>query len=137
MESILNLLWLLVTAVIAGTWIFQGHNRHRWLRPGPQALALACAAIFLFPVISATDDLQATVLAGESNDGKQNLNKFTANGPHPSATGNTVLNAAMQSDFFTVVDSGIILIDSQSSSAPSPISFPGPLGNRPPPSRQI
>ncbi len=136
MEIILNLLWLLVTAVIAGIWLAQSRDQHRWLGPGLQVLALVCAAILLFPVISATDDLQASVLAAETTDGKQHLKKFNKSGSSPSAIDHPAIDPVLRSNIFRVIDSGVI-VDSKSGSDPSPTSFPGPLENRPPPSRSI
>jgi len=137
MEIFLNVLWLLVTATIAGTWIGQGRNRQRWLGVAWQVVALTCASIFLFPVISATDDLQATVLAVETTDGKQNPNKFTANGPRPNSAGTPIFYAILQDSVFSVIDSSATILFNEGSATPSPISFPGPLENRPPPSRTI
>lgn len=135
MEILLNLLWLLVSAVIAGVWLGQSRKRHRWLGPGLQALALTCTAIFLFPVISATDDLQAAAAAVETTDSKQNPNKFTGNGWRPNVTGSPIPPALLPSHVFPVADVGVIILSSKSGSAPSPILCRGPLENRPPPSR--
>jgi hypothetical protein len=134
MEILLNVLWLLVSAAIAGIWLAQSRKRHRWLGPGLQALALVCIAIFLFPVISATDDLQATAVAIET-PGKKNPNKTTENGWRPSVTGSSIPPALLQSRIFGVIDSDMIILSSKGGSDPSPISFHGPLENRPPPSR--
>jgi hypothetical protein len=60
MELLLNLLWLLL--VVPASWVWHkrncepgGQNR------GPQSclLILGCILMLLFPVVSATDDLQA------------------------------------------------------------------------------
>jgi hypothetical protein len=136
METLLNVLWLLVSASIAGIWLGQSRERHRWLGLGLQALALACVAIFLFPVISATDDLQSAAVAFESTDSKQNP-KFTGNGWLPNVTGSPFPPLLLQSHSFPITDSGVIIRTITDRSTPSPISFPGPLENRPPPSRGV
>jgi hypothetical protein len=135
MEILLNVLWLLVSAAIAGIWLAQSRKRHRWVGPGLQALALACTAIFLFPVISATDDLQAAAIAVEIPDSKKNPNKLTENGWRPNVTGSSIAPVLLQSHIFAIIDSDVIILSSEGGSDPSPISFHGPLENRPPPSR--
>ena len=74
METILNLLWLLVT--LAALWLW----RFRWLvsRRNPRArvfletVAMVCALALLFPVISLTDDLHPEIVAVDASSGKRN-----------------------------------------------------------------
>ncbi len=55
MELSLNLLWLLLVMAAFWIWRRQGGSLGSWRC----LLALACSAFLLFPVVSATDDLQA------------------------------------------------------------------------------
>jgi hypothetical protein len=74
METILNLLWLIVT--LAALWLW----RFRWLvsRRNPRArvfletVAMGCALALLFPVISLTDDLHPEIVAVDASSGKRN-----------------------------------------------------------------
>jgi hypothetical protein len=74
METILNLLWLIVTLVAIGLW------RFRWLlsRQNPrdrvflETVAMVCALALLFPVISLTDDLHPEIVAVDASSGKRN-----------------------------------------------------------------
>ncbi len=74
METLLNLLWLVLA--LAALWIW----RFRWLasRPNPQArvylesVAIGCALALLFPVISLTDDLHPEIVAVDASSGKRN-----------------------------------------------------------------
>src|ERR1019366_6052590 len=73
METILNLLWLIVT--LAALWLW----RFRWLvsRRNPRArvfletVAMGCALALLFPVISLTDDLHPEIVAVDAASGKR------------------------------------------------------------------
>ena len=58
MELLLNLAWLLL--VLPAYWLWQGScaaNKAEKFRSLQVAIALACALVILFPVVSATDDL--------------------------------------------------------------------------------
>ena len=74
LETILNLLWLIVT--LAALWLW----RFRWLasRRNPRArvfvevVAMGCALALLFPVISLTDDLHPEIVAVDACSGKRN-----------------------------------------------------------------
>ena len=60
MELMLNLVWLLLT--LPAYWLWQrgaGVREARKMSSLQFFLALACALVLLFPVISATDDLHA------------------------------------------------------------------------------
>jgi hypothetical protein len=60
MELLLNLAWILL--VLPGYWLWRrstdSRSVHR-MSSGQCLLALGCALVLLFPVISATDDLHA------------------------------------------------------------------------------
>ena len=61
MELLLNVVWLLAVGAGAYTGL-----RWRAERPGWQAvIAFACAALLIFPVISATDDLHPSFMIVE------------------------------------------------------------------------
>ncbi len=68
MELLLNLCWLGLTSVAFGLWLA---GRRRGASPDPRRavalefLALAAAALLLFPVISLSDDLQAEPVMAE------------------------------------------------------------------------
>ena len=74
METILNLLWLIVT--LAALWLW----RFRWLvsRRNPrtrvflEVIAISCVLALLFPVISLTDDLHPEIVAVDASSGKRN-----------------------------------------------------------------
>jgi len=137
METLLNVVWLLVSAAIAGAWVRQGRSQHRGLGPSVQVLALACTAVFLFPVISATDDLQATALAVETTDTKQNPRKLAAPRPGSIPSGGSFPPPVLQITVSPAPVDGVALLPRVVSLAISAISFPGPLEDRPPPSRTI
>ena len=74
METLLNLIWLVLA--LAGLWVWRFH----WLvsRPNPrarlylEAVAIGCALALLFPVISLTDDLHPEIVAVDASSGKRN-----------------------------------------------------------------
>ena len=57
MELLLNLAWLLL--VLPGYWLWRRSAQKRGISSLQCLLALSCALVVLFPVISATDDLHA------------------------------------------------------------------------------
>jgi hypothetical protein len=57
MELLLNLAWLLL--LLPGYWLWQRSTGSRHASSRQCLLALGCAFVLLFPVISATDDLHA------------------------------------------------------------------------------
>lgn len=74
MELLLNLIWLLL--VVPAFWVwhgatFKGVGRKR--RSGPCVLTLGCVLVLLFPVVSATDDLQAMRPEVEESAGRDAL----------------------------------------------------------------
>jgi hypothetical protein len=77
LELLLNLCWLLLIGLAFGFW-FPQRRSSKSLR---LALALACLWVLLFPVISASDDLQAVRQeAEESSSAKQALKQITNHG---------------------------------------------------------
>src|SRR5580698_8380870 len=73
MELLLNLVWILLVLPAYGLWRASSHAQHRF-SSGQCLLALGCALVVLFPVISATDDLH--VMRAEIEDsavGKRNF----------------------------------------------------------------
>ncbi len=87
METILNLLWLVIT--LAALWLW----RFRWAasRPHPgystriEATAMVCVLALLFPVISLTDDLHPETVAVDAASGKRNACLLAASMPHARA----------------------------------------------------
>jgi hypothetical protein len=67
MELFLNLIWLVVAGLALGAsckrWAADGSEPQRQTRQG--WIALACALVLLFFVISLTDDLHAEVMVSE------------------------------------------------------------------------
>ncbi len=66
MELFLNLLWLLIAVVSVAYWC--RHAPPDAAKRRPQCIALACALLLLFPVISLTDDLHAEVMLIEDGN---------------------------------------------------------------------
>ncbi len=63
MEVLLNAFWMLIVAAALAAWGIQAAQRQtahwRYRALSAQLLALGCALVLLFPVISLTDDLHA------------------------------------------------------------------------------
>ena len=98
METILNLVWLIVT--VAAIWLW----RFRWSasRPNPsyntrmEAAAMVCFLALLFPVISLTDDLHPEIALVDAASGKRNACLIAASSPHVrAATLNSGTHAAL------------------------------------------
>lgn len=69
MEIFFNLLWLALSSLLLGLWLFhRGHSADESLRSraGVQFIALALLIVVLLPVVSLTDDLQACTMPAES-----------------------------------------------------------------------
>lgn len=58
MELLLNILWMVVVLLAIASWRARGSRR----RAAHTALALTCALLLLFPVVSASDDLHGAAL---------------------------------------------------------------------------
>lgn len=84
METILNLVWLVVT--VAAIWLW----RFRWsvARLNPkhstrmEAAAMVCFIALLFPVISLTDDLHPETAVVDAASGKRNACLIAASASH-------------------------------------------------------
>src|SRR5579864_1669683 len=59
MELFLNLCWSLLATSAAWMWWRQSGQRHRLARRIAGLIAVGCALILLFPIISESDDLHA------------------------------------------------------------------------------
>src|SRR5579862_9001227 len=59
MEFFLNLCWSLLATSAAWMWWRQSGQRHRLARRIAGLIAVGCALILLFPIISESDDLHA------------------------------------------------------------------------------
>ncbi len=96
MEGLLNVLWLVIALGVVGLWRtrWSAARASRRRRPSflHEAMALACALLLLFPVISLTDDLHpAFALAEDSVSSKRALQAWTV-AHAPLATGKLVVH---------------------------------------------
>lgn len=80
METILNLIWLVVTLAVLWLWRFRWKGVRR--KPGHdvrlEAVAMICILALLFPVISLTDDLHPEVIPVDAASSKRSLVLLTA-----------------------------------------------------------
>jgi len=69
MELFLNLVWLTLSVAVLASWAMRLRKRCGVIRisAAKSFLVLACIMVFLFPVISMTDDVQFMVMCIESN----------------------------------------------------------------------
>jgi len=69
MELFLNLVWLALSVTVLAVWGLRLRKRSgvMGISSAKSYLALVCIMIFLFPVISMTDDVQLMVMCAESN----------------------------------------------------------------------
>src|SRR6266849_9063576 len=74
METILNLVWLGVALTSTALWFLRGSlcKRNPTVRIRAEIIAMGCAILLLFPVISLTDDLHPEILAVDAVSGKRN-----------------------------------------------------------------
>jgi len=78
MELGLNLFWLLVaSASFALVSLRRDPRPPAPRRSGPRILALVCALLILFPVISVTDDLHAEQAVLEDSNPSKRIEKFS------------------------------------------------------------
>ena len=112
METVLNLIWLIVT--VAALWLW----RFRWLvsRRKPRAcvllevVAMGCVLALLFPVISLTDDLHPEILAVDASSGKRSTCLLVAGAtqtPHGTPISGSHLTLAVPSTPFGHVELAI------------------------------
>ncbi len=80
MELLLNLAWLLLALPAYWLWRASNRNAGKYRFTSLQCLlALSCALVMLFPVVSATDDLRAMrTEMEESPSSKRSLRQTTA-----------------------------------------------------------
>ncbi len=89
METVLNLIWLVVA--LTGVWLWRfrwarsRQNSHRWVPT--ECIAMVCVLALLFPVISLSDDLHPEILAVDSSSGKRSSAHLLAGSPHPHDAG--------------------------------------------------
>jgi hypothetical protein len=67
MELLLNLVWCLLTLGAFGAFAADTRRRQLLIKPLRATLALACALVLLFPVISASDDLHTADIVVEDS----------------------------------------------------------------------
>lgn len=68
-EIFFNLLWLALSSLLLGLWLFHGHSwayESQHSSASMQFIALALLIVVLLPVVSLTDDLQACTTPAES-----------------------------------------------------------------------
>jgi len=138
METILNLVWLIVT--VAAIWLW----RFRWSasRSNPsqstrmEAVAMVCFLALLFPVISLTDDLHPEIALVDAGSGKRNACLIAASAPHVrAATLNLGSHSALGlvSKFFATVNLSVAQISALVHPG-DPTSLTGSSPGRSPPS---
>lgn len=122
MELLLNLAWLLLA--LPAYWLWRDHNRApagRRFNSAQCLLALGCALVILFPVVSATDDLHAMrAEMEESPASKRSVSHRTSDKPSaPKAQSQPAL---------AVISTSIIKDDAAwQTLPPSPTSIPAPF----------
>src|ERR1700674_637450 len=74
METILNLVWLGVPLAATALWFLRWSlcKRKPTASIRAEIIAMGCAILLLFPVISLTDDLHPEILAVDTVSGKRN-----------------------------------------------------------------
>ena len=98
METILNLVWLVITLATILVWRFRWTRARRNPRHTirAEAVALLCFIALLFPVISLTDDLHPEIVAVDAVGGKRNACLMVAGAPHArTAAVNSVTHTAL------------------------------------------
>lgn len=136
MEVILNLIW---TALAVAAVIHFSLRRPRRLEPRsvgnlPCALALGCALILLFPVISVTDDLHPDAVAVDASAGKRASFRLPARQAHRSGEGNrnSQVCALSPPPHYTVVLSECGFVDNNSLFAAIAGALQAPNSRAPP-----
>lgn len=129
MESLLNIVWLLVSvsALFAGVAHYRARRERRhalWLA----AVALAAIAVLLFPVISVTDDLNPAIFASEDLS-KRELLASLANAPAASQALPVTSCLALLISCLVVVAERFVEVES----APTRSGFAMAVANRAPP----
>ncbi len=85
METILNLVWLGVALASTALWFLRWSlcKRKATVRIRAEIIAMGCAILLLFPVISLTDDLHPEILAVDAVSGKRNGVSLVARSARP------------------------------------------------------
>jgi len=88
METLLNLLWLIVALGLIGLWRFRwcSSRQNRGSGVLPEIVAIGCAISLLLPVISLTDDLHPEIVAVDTVSGKRNSGLLMAGVMPPHAS---------------------------------------------------
>lgn len=84
MELLLNLIWLLLAMPALWLWHYSRTARERRTGPLHSLFALGCLLVVLFPVISATDDMQAMRAEVEESSSKKSVCQAGIDGPQIS-----------------------------------------------------
>lgn len=84
METILNLLWLIVALLIIGFWRLRWSASKRKSRTLfiSELIAVTCIIALLFPAISLTDDLHPEIVAMDAASGKRSSYLVLAGATH-------------------------------------------------------
>jgi hypothetical protein len=127
MELVLNLLWVLLTALMFGLWLRFGPRTGSNKRS--QCVALAFVVLLLFPVISVTDDLQAALNPAETDACSR---RDHAGAPPHSALPSF---AAPPPEAFAELPFGVLRLASHGTLLSPVVDRPelDPIQNRPPP----
>lgn len=137
METVLNLIWLVIT--VAGVWLW----RFRWFtsrgnrraRIFSESVAIVCLIALLFPVISLTDDLHPEIMIADCASAKRGLCLLVAGRPHTSdsaAARQAHPAAALMARPLAQIDFVATSLDF-SAGIPHTVTFAGvPLGRSPP-----
>ena len=115
-ETLLNLLWLVVTLATVWLWRFRWLAAHRnpRTRVFQEVVAIGCALALLFPVISLTDDLHPEIVAVDASSGKRNsrlLDAGAARTPQGTPNSGTHFDLAVLPALFERIElsvSGIV-----------------------------
>jgi hypothetical protein len=86
-ETLLNLLWLVIVVAAIWQWRFRWavSRRNSPFSPRFEAVAMLCVLALLFPVISLTDDLHPEIAVVDAVSGKRNARMVLAAAPHARA----------------------------------------------------
>jgi len=112
-ETLLNLLWLVVTLATLWLWRFRWLTAHRHPRTRvfQEVVAVSCALALLFPVISLTDDLHPEIVAVDASSGKRNsclLDAGAARTPHVTPNSGGRFNLAVFTPRFERVELSVL-----------------------------
>lgn len=127
METILNLVWLILAFVLVRLWLLYAPQDGASRRM--QIAALAMLIVILFPVISVTDDLWSIQYAAETDTSLRR--DYLASNPH------SIFPAVAAPPELAVADPGVACgrLEAPVQSALITIDNPclAPIENRPPP----